>query len=176
VLLVHPGGPFWSKKDAGAWFVPKGDLEWRGGAARRARREFRKSSAAEPPAGEALSLGTVKNKSGKLIYAWALEGDYEVSTLKSNTFSLEWPPRSGKMREFRKSTERASFARRVHAPAELRRAAIPGGDSERCSRGVSRTRGKRCARCPPRGSFEFLRHTLTAELGQISRLVAGPLA
>src|SRR5450755_3059744 len=93
VLLVHPGGPFWSKKDQGAWFVPKGELEGDEEPLSAARREFREELGSEPPATLPLPLGTVKNKSGKRIDAWALEGDFEPSSLKSNTFSLEWPPR-----------------------------------------------------------------------------------
>jgi predicted NUDIX family NTP pyrophosphohydrolase len=123
VLLVHPGGPFWSKKDAGAWFVPKGELEGEEEPLAAARREFREELGSEPPAGVPLPLGTVKNKSGKLIYAWALEGDFDLGSFKSNTFSLEWPPRSGKMREF-PEVDRAEFfsfaecAVKMH-PAEL---------------------------------------------------------
>src|SRR5450432_2900420 len=88
VLLVHPGGPFWSKKDAGAWFVPKGGLEGEEEPLAAARREFREELGSEPPAGQALALGTVKSKSGKLIYAWALEGNLDAGSFKSNTFSL----------------------------------------------------------------------------------------
>ena len=100
VLLVHPGGPFWSKKDEGAWFVPKGELEGDEEPLAAARREFREELGTEAPALEALSLGTVKNKSSKLIYAWALEGDLNTESVKSNTFELEWPPRSGRMQRF----------------------------------------------------------------------------
>src|SRR5450432_3162910 len=108
VLLVHPGGPFWSKKDDGAWFIPKGELGPDEEPLSAARREFREELGSEPPAGEPLSLGTVKNKSGKLIYGWALEGTLDLSTFQSNTFSLEWPPRSGKMQEF-PEVDRAAF-------------------------------------------------------------------
>jgi predicted NUDIX family NTP pyrophosphohydrolase len=123
VLLVHPGGPFWSKKDLGAWFIPKGELEEEEEPLAAARREFFEELGSQPPAGEPLELGTVKNKSGKLIYAWALEGDLDLSTFKSNTFALEWPPRSGKMRDF-PEIDRAQFfpmevaADKLH-PAEL---------------------------------------------------------
>ena len=124
VLLVHPGGPFWGKKDAGAWFVPKGELEGEEQPLAAARREFQEELGAEAPDGEALALGTVKNKSGKLIYAWALEGDFEVGALKSNTFSLEWPPRSGKMREF-PEVDRASFFSLAEATLKLSPAELP---------------------------------------------------
>ena len=120
VLLVHPGGPFWSKKDEGAWFVPKGELNADEAPLLAARREFREELGSDAPAGEALSLGSVKNKSGKLIYAWALEGELDPELVKSNTFELEWPPRSGKMRAF-PEVDRAAFfdlaaaGRKIHA-------------------------------------------------------------
>jgi predicted NUDIX family NTP pyrophosphohydrolase len=123
VLLVHPGGPFWSKKDDGAWFVPKGELEEGEEPLTAARREFREELGSPPPDCEPLALGTVTNKSGKLIYAWALEGDLDPKSVKSNTFSLEWPPRSGTMRDF-PEVDRAGFfspetaALKIH-PAEL---------------------------------------------------------
>src|SRR3954464_11982354 len=85
VLLVHPGGPFWSKKDEGAWFLPKGELEVGEEPLHAARREFREELGSEPPDGEPLALGTVTNKSGKLIYSWALEGDFEPASLESST-------------------------------------------------------------------------------------------
>ena len=110
VLLVHPGGPFWSRKDDGAWFVPKGELEADEEPLSAARREFREELGSEPPNGEPLLLGTVKNKGGKLIYAWALEGDFDLSAFASNTFTLEWPPRSGQMREFPEIDRAAFFA------------------------------------------------------------------
>jgi predicted NUDIX family NTP pyrophosphohydrolase len=100
VLLVHPGGPFWAKKDEGAWFIPKGEVEPGEELLSTARREFREELGLEPPTGEPLALGSVKNKGGKTIHAWALAGDLELSGFHSNTFSLEWPPRSGKQRDF----------------------------------------------------------------------------
>jgi predicted NUDIX family NTP pyrophosphohydrolase len=100
VLLVHPGGPFWAKKDDGAWFIPKGEINPDEEPLVAARREFREELGFEPPEGDPLELGTVKNKGGKLIHAWALAGDLELSAFRSNTFLLEWPPRSGKQREF----------------------------------------------------------------------------
>src|SRR5438105_3484134 len=108
VLLVHLGGPFWSKKDLGAWFIPQGELEGEEDLLAAARREFREELGSEPPPGEPLELGMAKNKSGKLIFAWALEGDLDLATVRSNTFTLEWPPRSGKMQEF-PEIDRASF-------------------------------------------------------------------
>jgi predicted NUDIX family NTP pyrophosphohydrolase len=100
VLLVHPGGPLWAKKDDGAWFLPKGQIEAGEEPLATALREFREELGIAPPAGEPRELGTVKNKSGKLIYAWALAGDLDLAAFESNTFTLEWPPKSGKSREF----------------------------------------------------------------------------
>jgi predicted NUDIX family NTP pyrophosphohydrolase len=100
VLLVHPGGPFWAKKDDGAWFIPKGEINPDEEPRAAAYREFREEVGLEPPAGDGLDLGTVKNKGGKLIYGWALAGDLDLTGFHSNTFELEWPPRSGKKREF----------------------------------------------------------------------------
>ena len=123
VLLVHPGGPFWAKKDDGAWFIPKGEIEENEEPLATAQREFREELGIEPPAGEPLDLGTVKNKGGKLIFAWALPGDLDLAQFHSNTFSLEWPPRSGKQREF-PEVDRAQYfgveaaVQKMH-PAEL---------------------------------------------------------
>jgi predicted NUDIX family NTP pyrophosphohydrolase len=124
VLLVHPGGPFWSKKDDGAWFIPKGELEEGEEPLHAALREFREELGSEPPNGEPCALGTVKNKSGKLIYAWALEGDLDLAALKSSTFTLEWPPRSGQMREF-PEVDRAAFFALSAAEPKLHQAELP---------------------------------------------------
>jgi len=124
VLLVHPGGPFWSKKDDGAWFIPKGELEEGEEPLHAARREFREELGSEPPDGEPLALGTVKNKSGKLIYAWALEGELDLGAFKSSTFSLEWPPRSGQMRDF-PEVDRAMFFSLPDAEPKLHQAELP---------------------------------------------------
>lgn len=122
LLLVHPGGPFWSNKDDGAWFIPKGAPEADEPPLAAAYREFEEELGFDPPAGEPLGLGTVKNKGGKLIHAWALAGDLELAAFQSNTFELEWPPRSGKLRTF-PEVDRAEFfdvevARRKMHPAE----------------------------------------------------------
>jgi predicted NUDIX family NTP pyrophosphohydrolase len=100
VLLVHPGGPFWAKKDAGAWSIPKGEYDEGEDALACARREFEEELGSPPPAGEVAELGTARQAGGKLVTAWALEGDLDPAGLVSNTFSMEWPPRSGVMREF----------------------------------------------------------------------------
>ncbi|HET7544810.1 MAG TPA: NUDIX domain-containing protein [Polyangiaceae bacterium] len=124
VLLVHPGGPFWSKKDDGAWFIPKGELEEGEQPLTAARREFREELGAEPPNSQPLSLGTVTNKSGKLIHAWALEGDFDPAQLKSNTFLLEWPRKSGRKREF-PEVDRAAFFTLPDAEPKLHQAELP---------------------------------------------------
>lgn len=96
VLLVHPGGPFWAKKDEGAWSLPKGELEAGEEPLTAARREFHEETSAPVPPGPFVSLGEVKMKSGKLIIAFAAEGDFDVALLRSNEIDIEWPPRSGK--------------------------------------------------------------------------------
>jgi len=99
VMLVHPGGPFWAKKDEGAWSIPKGLADESEDLLAAAKREFLEETGM-PVAGAFLDLGAHKQPSGKTIAAWACEGDFDPATLKSNTFSLEWPPRSGRMAEF----------------------------------------------------------------------------
>jgi predicted NUDIX family NTP pyrophosphohydrolase len=100
VLLVHPGGPLWARKDAGAWSNPKGEYDVGEEPLSAARREFEEELGAPPPPGEPLALGEIRQRSGKRVQAWALAGDLDASTVTSNTFELEWPPRSGRMREF----------------------------------------------------------------------------
>ena len=100
VLLVHPGGPFWTNKDAGAWSFPKGEYGDDEDPRACAAREFEEELGTPLPEGELAELGTVKLKSGKQITAFAVEGDVDADAARSNTFTLEWPPRSGTMREF----------------------------------------------------------------------------
>ncbi len=107
VLLVHPGGPFWARKDAGAWFVPKGEVAPGESDAEAAIREFTEETGLTPR-GPYLTLGAVRHKSGKVVTAWAFEGDCDPSVLTSNTFLMEWPPHSGKQREF-PEIDRAAF-------------------------------------------------------------------
>jgi predicted NUDIX family NTP pyrophosphohydrolase len=99
VLLAHPGGPLFKKKDSGAWTVPKGETEPGEDLLSRARIEFQEELGVAPPAGRYLELGSVKQKGGKTVYAWAVQGDFD-GPARSNTFAMEWPPRSGKMAEF----------------------------------------------------------------------------
>jgi predicted NUDIX family NTP pyrophosphohydrolase len=100
VLLVHPGGPFWAKKDAGAWSIPKGEYDDGEDPRACAAREFEEELGSPLPAGALEELGTVKLRSGKQIVAFALAGDLDADAIHSNTFTLEWPPRSGRMQEF----------------------------------------------------------------------------
>ena len=100
VLLVHPGGPFWARRDLGAWSIPKGEYEPDEAPLAAARREFAEELGVAPPEGPIEDLGEVRQKSGKLVRAWALAGDMDVSGVRSNTFTLEWPPRSGVTQEF----------------------------------------------------------------------------
>ena len=99
VLLVHPGGPFWARKDLGAWSIPKGEYEPGQDPLDVARRELEEETGCQV-AGTFLPLAPVRQASGKVISAWAVEGDCDVSVIRSNTFRLEWPPRSGQYREF----------------------------------------------------------------------------
>ena len=99
VLLVHPGGPFWAKKDAGAWSIPKGEYGDGEDALACARREFAEELG-RAQEGEFRELGEVTQRGGKRVTAWALEGDFDVETMVSNTFELEWPPKSGRRRLF----------------------------------------------------------------------------
>jgi predicted NUDIX family NTP pyrophosphohydrolase len=107
VLLVHPGGPFFRNKDLGAWSIPKGEPDEGEPLLDAAKREFREETGFVVD-GEYLELTAVKQKAGKVVHAWALEGDCEPEALRSNTFPLEWPPRSGKRVEF-PEVDRAEF-------------------------------------------------------------------
>lgn len=100
VLLVHPGGPLWARRDAGSWSIPKGEPEAEEDPLSAARREFEEELGARAPDGPADDLGEVRQKSGKLVRAWALAGELDVGSVVSNTFALEWPPRSGRMADF----------------------------------------------------------------------------
>jgi predicted NUDIX family NTP pyrophosphohydrolase len=99
VLLVHPGGPFWAKKDEGAWSLPKGEFEDNEEPLAAAKREFEEETGFIP-VGEMVPLKPLRQPSGKLVYAWAVRGDVDPAGLRSNKFSLEWPPKSGRYREY----------------------------------------------------------------------------
>jgi predicted NUDIX family NTP pyrophosphohydrolase len=112
VLLVHPGGPFWAKKDAGAWSIPKGEYEEGDDPRECALREFEEELGTALPADTELTeLGTVRQSGGKLVTAFAAEGDLDPAGITSNTFTMEWPPRSGRMQEFPEVDRAAWFTR-----------------------------------------------------------------
>ena len=100
VLLAHPGGPFHARKDLGAWTIPKGEVEPGEDLVDVARREFAEETGHPSPADEPIPLGTVRQRGGKLVHGWALRGDLDPAQARSNTFSMEWPPRSGRMEAF----------------------------------------------------------------------------
>jgi predicted NUDIX family NTP pyrophosphohydrolase len=123
VLLVHPGGPFWAKKDLGAWSIPKGEYEPDEDPRACALREFEEETGTRLDAAELVELGTVVQKAGKEVSAWAVRGDLDPATLRSNTFTMEWPPRSGRQQEF-PEVDRAEWfalaeARRRINPAQV---------------------------------------------------------
>ena len=99
VLLVHPGGPFWARKDLGAWSIPKGEYTGRDDPLAAAIREFAEETGTHPQ-GELLPLGELTQPGRKIVTAFAVEGDFDTATLKSNTFELEWPPKSGRKATF----------------------------------------------------------------------------
>jgi predicted NUDIX family NTP pyrophosphohydrolase len=100
LLLVHPGGPLWARRDAGAWSIPKGEVDEGEDPRAVALREFEEETGHPPPRGELVALGEVRQRGGKLVTAWAAAGDLDPAAVTSNTFTLEWPPRSGRRREF----------------------------------------------------------------------------
>ncbi len=100
VLLVHPGGPFWAKKDVGSWSIPKGEFDETEESLPAAKREFTEEIGTAPPEGDYLYLGQAKQSSGKIVHAFALESDFDLEHFQSNTFTMEWPPKSGQMQEF----------------------------------------------------------------------------
>lgn len=100
VLLVHPGGPFWRNKDAGAWTIPKGEFDDKEDPLEAAKREFKEEAGSEAPDGDYLPLRPIQQKNRKIVHAWAVEGDFDPATLKSNEFETEWPPKSGRTQKF----------------------------------------------------------------------------
>lgn len=123
VFLVHPGGPFFQRKDFGAWSIPKGEIEDSEAPLDTARREFREETGLAPPEGEPIDLGEVRQKGGKVVSAWALSGDCDPEAIDSQTFTIEWPPRSGRRQSF-PEVDRAAFfslteARKRVNPAQV---------------------------------------------------------
>jgi predicted NUDIX family NTP pyrophosphohydrolase len=120
VLLVHPGGPFWAKKDDAAWSIPKGVVGSGEDPLAAARREFAEETGAEA-VGKAIALGAFRQSAAKIVEVWAVEGDFDPATLRSNTFTLEWPPRSGRSAEFPEADRAEWFA-----PAAAAGKLLPG--------------------------------------------------
>jgi predicted NUDIX family NTP pyrophosphohydrolase len=123
VLLVHPGGPFWAKRDDGAWSIPKGEHEeGEDDGLAVARREFSEELGVDAPAAEPRPLGDVRQRGGKVVTAWAVAGDVDVDAIVSNTFETEWPPKSGRTATFPEVDRAAWFdlddARRKLNPAQ----------------------------------------------------------
>ena len=123
VFLVHPGGPFWARKDEGAWSLPKGEYAGGEHPLDAARREFQEETGFDLD-GDFLPLGEVRQSGGKLVTAWALEGDIDPSSVRSNTFSLEWPPKSGRTQEF-PEVDRAAWFSLPAARAKLLKGQVP---------------------------------------------------
>lgn len=107
VLLVHPGGPYWARKDDGAWSIPKGEVEDAEDVLAAARREVEEETGARP-SGPFISLAPVHQTGGKIVHVWAVESDFDPASLKSNLFEMEWPPKSGKLKSF-PEVDRASW-------------------------------------------------------------------
>jgi predicted NUDIX family NTP pyrophosphohydrolase len=116
VLLAHPGGPFFSRRDEGHWTIPKGEVDPGEDLIAVARREFEEETGVPAPGGQPVALGSIVQKGGKVVHAWALEGDLDPAITASNTFTIEWPPGSGRQREFPEIDRVAWFD-----PAEARR-------------------------------------------------------
>jgi predicted NUDIX family NTP pyrophosphohydrolase len=124
VLIAHPGGPFWAGKDEGAWSVPKGEYDPGDDPLTVAFRELREETGFDAPASAAISLGELKQPGGKRVTVWALEGDLDVAHATSNTFELEWPPRSGELREF-PEVDRVEWAGVGRARTKLLKGQVP---------------------------------------------------
>jgi predicted NUDIX family NTP pyrophosphohydrolase len=127
VLLAHPGGPYWLNKDAGAWTIPKGLVDEGEDFLESAKREFAEETGFTPN-GEFISLGSVKQKAGKVVHAWAFEGDLDPTAIKSNTYKEQWPPKSGQWKTF-PEVDRADFF-----PLDVARAKINSAQAEFLSR------------------------------------------
>ena len=127
VLLVHPGGPVWARRDDGAWSIPKGEYDDDEEPLAAARREFEEELGSRPPLArddDARDLGEIRQKSGKRIRAWAIAGDLDAARITSNTFEMQWPPRSGTMREF-PEVDRAQWFGLDEARVKLNPAQVP---------------------------------------------------
>ncbi len=124
VLLAHMGGPFWMRKDQGAWSIPKGEFELGEDPLTAARREFEEELGSPPPLGPYRALGSIKAPGGKLVTVWAVESDFDASKAVSNTFEIEWPPRSGLLKSF-PEVDRADWFTLDVARTKLVKSQIP---------------------------------------------------
>jgi len=124
VLLGHPGGPFFARKDEGSWTVLKGEADPGEELQAVARREFAEETGSQPPDGTMLELGEIRQKGGKTVVAWALAGDLNPTTARSNTFEMEWPPRSGRRRAF-PEIDRVEWFGMDEARRRLKAAQVP---------------------------------------------------
>jgi predicted NUDIX family NTP pyrophosphohydrolase len=124
VFLVHPGGPYWAGKDMAAWSIPKGEFEPDEEPLAAARREFVEETGHEVPAGASLPLKPVKQPGGKIVHAWYLRGDPDASVVRSNTFEMEWPPKSGRMVEV-PEVDRAAWYGLGEAKLRLHKGLVP---------------------------------------------------
>lgn len=122
-LLAHPGGPLWSNRDEGAWTIPKGEIREGEELLAAARREF-EEELGFAARGDFIELSPITQKSGKIVHAWAVEGDCNPGGVRSNTFKLEWPPKSGRYRSF-PEVDRAEFFRMAQAKQKINPAQIP---------------------------------------------------
>jgi predicted NUDIX family NTP pyrophosphohydrolase len=123
VLLVHPGGPFWVRKDDGSWSIPKGEFADDEEPLDAAKREFEEEMGI-PPSGDFIPLAPLRQPSGKLVLAWALRSDFDLSKLRSNMFSMEWPPESGRQQDF-PEVDRAAWFRIESARQKILRGQAP---------------------------------------------------
>ncbi len=141
VLLVHPGGPFWANKDEGAWSIPKGEIDEGEEPLAAARREFEEETGFAPPAGDAVPLEPVRQPGGKTVLAWAIEGDLDPAGLRSGTFEIEWPPRSGTRRSF-PEVDRAEWLAIAAAERSILKGQAPLLTQLQALRGGSRGHGR----------------------------------
>jgi predicted NUDIX family NTP pyrophosphohydrolase len=122
-LLAHPGGPFWKDRDAGAWTIPKGEINEGENPLAAARREFEEEVGLTPD-GQFIELTPIQQKGGKIVRAWAVEGDGDITNIKSNLFEMEWPPKSGRFQTC-PEVDRAAFFRIQEAKSKINSAQIP---------------------------------------------------
>jgi predicted NUDIX family NTP pyrophosphohydrolase len=126
VLLAHPGGPLFARKDEGHWTIPKGEYDPGEDALTAARREFQEETGLPAPAAATafIDLGAIRQTGGKVVQAWAFRGDCDPATIVSNTFEMEWPPRSGRMQTF-PEVDRCAFLGLEHASRKIKPAQVP---------------------------------------------------